>query len=68
MNTYVVAYVSLFDHDLKQFTVKAKSASEAMIIGLCQEGWNFEGADDLTLEEIKTEAFNGDTLISAYKI
>jgi len=70
MNTYIVAYNSFMDNELDQYKIKAESEVAAMIELLYQKGWEFEPGDEdsLTVEEIKSFAFDNDCLINAYRL
>ena len=66
MKTFVVAYVSFHDNDLKQELVHASSSEEAMVMSSFIHGFSFP--TPLTEELIKSTIFNADALISAMEV
>lgn len=65
MKTFVVAYVSFYDNELKQEIVQADSTAEAMVMSSFIHGYSFTSLDD---EVIKSAMFNADILISAMEV
>ncbi len=65
MKTYIVAYVSFHDNNLKQELVRADSVAEAMVMSSFIHGMSFTSLDE---ETIKYAMFNADSLISAMEV
>lgn len=63
--TYVVAYTNFFDNDLTQEIVTASSRVEACCIVLEGKGWDISEWLPYSYETLRSEAFSGDTQISA---
>lgn len=72
MNTYVVAYISFYDNELRQNVIQSTSKRQAMLDYLAQyQDLVFNEADLLTMndaEAIMDVCFNMDSAISAIEI
>lgn len=64
MNKYIVAFISFHDNELTQELIEADSEVEAVKIKL---GETLYG-DETTLEELKSLAFDCESMISVYKL
>ena len=64
MNKYIVAFISFHDHVLTQEIIEAKSEFDAAIIKM---GPTLFG-DETSLEDLKSLAFDCDSMISVYKL
>lgn len=75
MRKFIVAVASLYDNDLKQFQIEAKSEKEAIAIGMTksqnpESNELDEGVMGMSddLETIKEECFNADMLVSVFEL
>lgn len=70
MNKYIIAYISLFENQLKQTLIEAESESLAAYKYLAEfEDINFEDFEKHNnIEDITEMMFNMDNNISIYKL
>ncbi len=68
MKTFIVAYMDYFDNDLTQTKVEAETIEEAVLSRLGIKGYDTSDWTKMRYHEIKDEAFNCDSLVSAYEL
>ncbi len=72
MKRYVVSYISFFDNDLKSGIIEAENEQEACIKYMVNEDASIQdwisSWKDKSLEVIKYECFNADSMINVIEI